>query len=165
MQDFTAGGAALAATPDVTAAPLIPFHLSMPVKSLQTARHFYGGLLGCPEGRSAEARVDFNFFGHHLVMHLEPDDASHKTTDISSDGVLTPCRHFGVVLPSAEWRILADRLQEGRAHFYSEPQTIFAGQVKEQQIMLVHDGCGNIVEFKGAPPHGLFSTAKAVGAS
>ena len=78
---------------------LTPFHISVPVSDLEAARRFYGGLLGCSEGRSAERRIDFNFFGHHLVTHLEPDDAAHGTTDIVSAGVKTPCRHFGLVLP------------------------------------------------------------------
>ncbi len=78
---------------------LSPFHLSVPVINLADTRRFYGELLGCAEGRSAECRIDWNFFGHHLVTHVEPDDASHKTTDVDSFGVMTPCRHFGVVIP------------------------------------------------------------------
>lgn len=137
-----------------------PFHLAIPVTDLRSARAFYGGLLGCQEGRSAEMRIDFDFFGHHLVTHVEPKDAAHKTTDIMSAGVLTPCRHFGVVLPQDEWHRLAERLETAGANFYSAPQTIHAGDVKEQQLMLVHDGCGNIVEFKASPPHGLFAISK-----
>jgi len=139
---------------------LMPFHLSVPVTDLVAARRFYGELLGCSEGRSAQERIDFNFFGHHLVTHVEPGDASHKTTDIVSAGVPTPVRHFGVVLPPEEWRTIADRLERGGANFYTRPQTVFPGEVKEQQIMLVHDGCGNIVEFKASPPHGLFAREK-----
>ena len=143
---------------------LTPFHLSVPVSDLVAARRFYGDLLGCSEGRSAQRRIDFNFFGHHLVAHLEPGDAAHETTNIVSAGVPTPCRHFGVVLPSDEWSSLAARLEHAGARFYSEPQTVFPGDVKEQQIMLVHDGCGNIVEFKATPPHGLFAREKNAGA-
>ena len=139
---------------------LTPFHLSVPVTDLPSARRFYGELLGCSEGRSADMRIDFNFFGHHLVTHVEPKDASHKTTDIDSFGVLTPCRHFGVVLPVDEWNRLADRLRAAKAHFYTEPQTVFPGEVKEQHIMLVHDDCGNIVEFKASPKYGLFQKEK-----
>ena len=140
--------------------PIMPFHISVPVTELAAARRFYGELLGCSEGRSAEKRIDFNFFGHHLVTHVEPEDAAHKTTDIDSFGVLTPCRHFGVVLPQDEWNRLADRLKAANAPFYTEPQTVFPGEVKEQQIMLVYDNCGNIVEFKASPPYGLFAKEK-----
>ena len=140
--------------------PLSPFHISVPVTDLVSARKFYGEMLGCAEGRSAERRIDFNFFGHHLVTHVEPTDAAHKTTTIVSAGVPTPCRHFGVVLPHAEWTRLADRLKAARAHFFLEPQTVFAGDVKEQSIMLVHDDCGNIIELKAEPPHGLFAKEK-----
>lgn len=142
---------------------ILPFHLSVPVTNLAAARHFYGQLLECNEGRSAEQRIDYNFFGHHLVTHVEPKDASHKTTDIDSFGVMTPCRHFGVVLPQDQFNHLADRLKAAGANFYFTPQTVFPGLVKEQQIMLVHDGCGNIVEFKANPPHGLFAKTKGEG--
>ena len=81
-------------------------------------------------------------------------------SDIESFGVLTPCRHFGVVLPQDQWSSLAKRLEAVGADFYTKPQTVFPGLVKEQQIMLVHDGCGNIVEFKANPPHGLFAKTK-----
>ena len=108
--------------------------------------------------RSAHSRVECNFFGHRLVLHLEPGDADYQTTNIDSDDVRTPCHHFGVVPQTDERRVLADRLIRGQADFYSEPQTIFAGQFKELQIMLEHDAFGNIVDFKGTPPHGLFTT-------
>lgn len=138
---------------------IMPFHLSIPVSDLTTARRFYGELLGCSEGRSADKRVDYNFFGHHLVAHLEPNDASHKTTDIDSFGIKTPARHFGVVVTHDEFQRLAKRLAKAKAHFYSEPQTVFPGEVKEQDIMLVHDDCGNVVEFK-ASKFGLFDKEK-----
>jgi uncharacterized protein len=137
-----------------------PFHLSVPVKDLASARAFYGDLLGCKEGRSAERRIDFNFFGHHLVTHVEPNDASHRTTTIDSAGVLTPCRHFGVVISADEWNKMADRLKAAKADFFTEPQVVFPGDVKEQSIMLVNDGAGNIVEFKSVPPGMLFATKK-----
>jgi extradiol dioxygenase family protein len=139
---------------------LMPFHLSVPITDLPSARRFYGELLGCTEGRSAEMRCDFNFFGHHLVAHVEPKDAGHKTTDIVSAGVPTPCRHFGVVVPPETFAAIEGRLRAAGANFYFEPQTVFPGDVKEQRIMLVHDGCGNIVEFKATPPHGLFARSK-----
>ena len=139
---------------------LAPFHISIPVTDLPTARHFYRDLLGCSEGRSAEMRCDFNFFGHHLVTHVEPEDASHKTTNLDSFGVKTPARHFGVVLPQDEWKAMAAKLELAHADFYTEPQTVFPGEVKEQQIMLVNDGCGNIVEFKASPPFDLFQKQK-----
>jgi extradiol dioxygenase family protein len=134
---------------------LSPFHLSVPGVNLADTRRFYGQLLGCTEGRSAECRIDWNFFGHHLVTHVEPGDASHKTTDVDSFGVMTPCRHFGVVLSHDDWERLADRLRAAGADFHTEPQTIFPGTVKEQSVMLIRDGSGNIVEFK-ASRHGLW---------
>ena len=86
-----------------------PFHLAFPVTDLAKARAFYGGLLGCSEGRSSEDWVDFNFYGHQIVAHLAPAEAGHKNTS-AVDGDNVPVRHFGVVLSMAEWQALADRL-------------------------------------------------------
>ena len=73
----------------------------------------------------------------------------------------TPCRHFGLVLPPEEWKVLARRLEEAQVDFYLTPQTFHAGLDTEQDCMLVHDGCGNIVEFKANPVHGLFGATDA----
>src|SRR3954464_15561470 len=81
------------------------FHLAFPVKSLAEARRFYGGLLGCPEGRSSDDWVDFNLFGHQIVAHLSPGEAGHRSTS-AVDGDNVPVRHFGVVLPMDEWQTL-----------------------------------------------------------
>ena len=135
-----------------------PFHLSVPVTDLASARAFYGELLGCKEGRSAVDRVDFDFFGHHLVTHVEPGDAAHQTTVVNSAGIPTPCRHFGVILPKDQWDAIVARLQGAGVAFFMEPQVIFPGEVKEQAIMLVGDGSGNIVELKSQPPERIFAT-------
>jgi extradiol dioxygenase family protein len=78
------------------------FHLAFPVTDLDKARAFYGGLLGCAEGRSAPEWVDFNFYGHQIVAHLAPDVAGHRTTS-KVDGDNVPVRHFGAILPMPEW--------------------------------------------------------------
>jgi mannitol/fructose-specific phosphotransferase system IIA component (Ntr-type) len=75
-----------------------PFHLSIPVPDLDRARAFYGEILGCAEGRSAQDRIDFDFFGHHLVVHVEPTEAAHHTAVVVSGGYPTPVRHFGVIV-------------------------------------------------------------------
>lgn len=134
-----------------------PFHLSVPVTDLKKARAFYSGILGCSEGRSADMRIDFNFFGHHLVTHVEPLEAAHPPCTIVSSGVPTPVRHFGVIVPEEQWKGLAARLQAAKADFFTEPQTVFPGEVREQFIMLVNDGCGNIVEFKSQPADRVFA--------
>ena len=138
--------------------PVSPFHLSVPVTDLASARAFYGGLLGCSEGRSADDRVDYDFFGHHLVMHVEPSDAAHRTTVIESSGIPTPCRHFGVILPQDQWDVIAARLCDAGVHFFMEPQVIFPGEVREQAILLVEDGSGNVVELKSQPAARIFAT-------
>ena len=87
-----------------------PFHLAFPVTSLETTRSFYGGLLGCPEGRSSAEWIDFDLYGHQIVAHLAPDEAGHRRTN-PVDGDSVPVRHFGVVLSMDEWSALAERLR------------------------------------------------------
>jgi uncharacterized protein len=124
-----------------------PFHLAFPVTSLDKARAFYGGLLGCPEGRSAADWVDFDLYGHQIVAHLAPSEAGHRNTS-AVDGDNVPVRHFGVVLPMGEWERLAERLRSAGVKFVIEPHVRFKGQVGEQATMFFLDTCGNALEFK-----------------
>lgn len=128
-------------------AALSPFHLAFPVTSLERARSFYGGLLGCPEGRSSPEWVDFDFFGHQIVAHLSPDEAGHRATS-AVDGHQVPVRHFGVVLTMPEWETLAERLRAAGTRFVIEPYVRFKGQVGEQATMFFLDPSGNALELK-----------------
>ena len=124
-----------------------PFHLAFPVTSLAKARAFYGGLLGCPEGRSSDDWVDFDFYGHQIVAHLAPEEAGHhKTSAVDGDDV--PVRHFGVVLSMDEWAKLAAKLTAAGTKFVIEPHVRFKGQVGELATMFFLDPCGNALEFK-----------------
>jgi len=123
------------------------FHLAFPVTSLAKARAFYGGLLGCPEGRSAEEWVDFDFYGHQIVAHLAPEETGHHATN-PVDGEDVPVRHFGAILPMEEWERLAHRLKAAGVRFIIEPQVRFKGEVGEQATMFLLDPCGNALEFK-----------------
>jgi len=133
--------------PSTNPAMLSPFHLAFPVHDLAAARHFYGETLGCPEGRSAPDWVDFNFYGHQIVTHLAPDETSlAQRNDVDGDAV--PVRHFGVVLPMAEWQALATRLQSQGIDFLIEPHVRFKGQPGEQATMFFLDPSGNALEIK-----------------
>jgi len=132
------------ATPIMTQ-PL--FHLAFPVDNLAKARAFYGGLLGCPEGRSSPEWVDFNFYGHQIVAHLAPDEVGHRSTS-AVDGDQVPVRHFGAILSMSEWQALADKLQQAGTRFIIEPHVRFKGLVGEQATMFFLDPCGNALEFK-----------------
>ena len=124
-----------------------PFHLAFPVNSLDKARTFYGGLLGCPEGRSSDSWVDFNLYGHQIVAHLAPLETGHQATGlVDGDDVLI--RHFGVVLSMEEWESLAKRLRQAGMEFIVDPHIRFKGQVGEQATMFFVDPCGNALEFK-----------------
>ena len=134
-----------------------PFHLAFPVHDLQAARAFYGGLLGCPEGRSSDAWVDFDLYGHQIVAHLAPGEAGHRATS-AVDGDDVPVRHFGVVLGMDAWQSLAGRLRAAGVAFVIEPHVRFAGEVGEQATMFFLDPSGNALEFKAfADPARLFA--------
>ncbi len=124
-----------------------PFHLAFPVDDLDAARNFYGGLLGCAEGRSSDQWIDFDFFGHQVVAHLAPDECSPTSTS-AVDGHAVPVRHFGVVLDWDVWQGMAERLAGAGIHFIIEPGIRFQGQVGEQATMFFLDPAGNALEFK-----------------
>ena len=129
--------------------PLPPFHLAIPVHDLAEARAFYGGVLGCPEGRSAAAWVDFDFFGHQLVCHQTASrgERSDRSTN-PVDGHDVPVPHFGAVLEMSAWEALASRLRAAKIRFEIEPQVRFKGQPGEQSTMFLYDPSGNALEFK-----------------
>src|SRR5512138_1717335 len=114
------------------------FHLAFPVRDLAEARAFYGGLLGCPEGRSSAEWVDFDFHGHQIVAHLAPAEAARPATN-AVDGEAVPVRHFGVILSLPDWERLAERLRAAGVCFIIEPQVRFGGQPGEQATMFVTD--------------------------
>jgi uncharacterized protein len=133
--------------PTSNPASLSPFHVAFPVHDLELARAFYGGTLGCPEGRSSEEWVDFNFYGHQIVAHLAPEEAGQvRRNTVDSHGV--PVRHFGIVLPLAEWEALAARLRAKGVQFLIEPYIRFRGQPGEQATMFFLDPSGNALEIK-----------------
>jgi hypothetical protein len=153
---WTAGRFALQGSGAMT---LPPFHLAFPVDDLAAARHFYGELLGCREGRSSDEWVDFDFHGHQIVAHLAPEVVRRRATN-PVDGEDVPVPHFGLVLPMDEWKLLAERLQNAGADFVIEPTVRFAGQPGEQSTMFFLDPAGNALEFKAfADPATLFSTS------
>jgi uncharacterized protein len=123
-----------------------PFHLAFPVHDLAAARAFYGDVLGCSEGRSSAAWIDFNLFGHQIVAHLS--DARESETHNPVDGHDVPVPHFGVVLDLAGFDALADRLIGAGVDFVIPPTTRFAGAVGEQKTMFFRDPSGNALEFK-----------------
>lgn len=136
-----------------------PFHLAIPVHDLAAARAFYGGLFGCPEGRSAPEWVDFDFFGHQLVAHLDPacrvEAAGHHN---QVDGKDVPVPHFGVVLDWQAWQDLSRRLTSAGVRFVIEPGIRFAGAVGEQATFFLYDPSGNALEFKAfRDPSRLFA--------
>lgn len=131
--------------------PLTPFHIAIQVRDIPEAREFYGGLLGCPEGRSAESWVDFNLFGHQFVCHRNPNlgkegkVAAHYNP-VDSHGVPVP--HFGVVLEMADWEQLAAKLKAAGVDFVIEPYIRFKGLPGEQATLFLLDPSGNALEFK-----------------
>ena len=117
------------------------------MRDLGEARSFYGDLLGCPEGRSSDEWVDFDFFGHQIVAHLSAGEGAHQAHN-EVDGEQVPVRHFGVILSMADWRKLADRLTVSGVPFVIAPDIRFEGQPGEQATFFILDPSGNALEFK-----------------
>jgi extradiol dioxygenase family protein len=140
--------------PTTNPAPLSPFHLAFPVHDLAQARRFYGGLLGCPEGRSSDEWIDFNFYGHQIVAHLAPGETGPAQRN-AVDGHGVPVRHFGIVLPLAEWTALSERLRAHGVQFVIEPYIRFKGQPGEQATMFFLDPSGNALEVKAFADIGM----------
>ncbi|MFN0007669.1 MAG: VOC family protein [Planctomycetota bacterium] len=125
----------------------LAFHVAFPVLDLASTRAFYGGLLGCREGRSAEDWVDFDFFGHQISAHLMPEACrASEAHDVDGDDV--PVRHFGLVLEWKAWHALRDRLVKSGVGFRIEPHLRFEGGPGEQATMFLVDPSGNALEFK-----------------
>ena len=138
---------------------LSPFHLAFPVDDLEAARRFYGELLGCPEGRSADHWIDFDLRGHQIVAHLAPEAAPRRASN-PVDGDEVPVPHFGLVLSMDEWSALADRLQGANVDFVIKPTIRFEGEPGEQATMFLLDPAGNALEFKAmADPAKLFAAS------
>lgn len=134
------------------------FHFAFAVHDLSSARDFYGGLLGCPEGRSDEHWVDFDLYGHQIVAHLDPagrpgraDRGAGEGRDAVKnevDGDHVPVPHFGLILGWEEWHALAERLRAAGVAFEIEPHIRFKGLPGEQATMFFRDPSGNALEFK-----------------
>lgn len=138
---------------------LRPFHLAFPVRDLAEARAFYGGVLGCAEGRSSDQWIDFDFMGHQIVAHLAPTAHKKDAAVNHVDGHGVPVPHFGVVLTLDDFEALATRMRVAGTHFDIEPYTRFAGEPGEQRTMFFRDPSGNAIEMKAfASLDTLFAT-------
>lgn len=137
--------------------PRPPFHLAFPIRSVEDARAFYGDLLGCREGRSAETWIDFEFFGHQLALHVRGQDSPDwGTTEVDAKAV--PLPHFGVVLDLDSWKTLADKLRAAQIEFVVDPYIRFEGETGEQATMFFRDPSGNAIEVKAfADLEGMFA--------
>ncbi len=122
------------------------FHLAFPVRDLDEARRFYGGVLGCPQGRSDVSYQDFDFFGHHLVAHIA--DADQPLHGGRFDGEAVPVPHFGMNLDRVSWESLARRLKDADVDFHEEPHLRLKGKPGQHVTMFLFDPSGNALEFK-----------------
>lgn len=127
---------------------LRPFHLAVPVDSLERCRTFYRDILELPEGRSSDHWVDFDFFGHQFVIHLQEKKAEENGSSNPVDGKNVPIPHFGVVLDMKTFKVFSEKLRQKNINFIIEPYIRFEGEVGEQATMFFKDPSGNALEFK-----------------
>ena len=125
---------------------LTPFHLAIPVHDIEEARKFYGVLLACSEGRSSDSWIDYNFFGHQLVIHLDENLKNSSFNNV--DGKEIPVPHFGLVLDWKDWQLLKDKLENAKLDFIVDPYIRFKGDIGEQATMFLLDPSNNALEFK-----------------
>jgi len=131
------------------------FHCSFPVRDLESTVAFYSGLLGCRAGRTEVDRIDFEFFGHHLVAQVSVEESSHRSVGVGKEAY--PLRHFGVLVSRQAFERLATRLQEAKVPFVIAPEVRHVGTVREQFTMFALDPSGNGIEFKSlADPANVF---------
>ena len=123
------------------------FHFAFNVTDLDAARRFYGGVLGCTEGRSTDTWVDFDFFSHQISLHLGEPFKTAVTGRVG--GVMVPMPHFGLALKLPDWQAMAKRLTDVGTEFVLKPQVRFEGQPGEQWTMFFCDPFGNPLEVKG----------------
>ncbi len=126
---------------------LSPFHIAIPVHNLEACRTFYREVLNCEEGRSSDHWVDFNFFGHQLVIHYKAKSLEDTTTN-AVDGKAVPVPHYGVVLDWDVFHTFAETLKQKDIQFIIAPYIRFEGLVGEQATMFFKDPAGNALEFK-----------------
>jgi extradiol dioxygenase family protein len=137
----------------------IPFHLALPVDDLDQAAAFYGDVLECPRGRSSPKWIDYDFFGHQLVVHKVAHEDLPSVARNAVDGHAVPASHFGAVLEWAQWDTLQERLQAAGIDYVIEPNTRFAERRGEQRTCFIRDPAGNYLEFKCfRNPEMLFAT-------
>jgi uncharacterized protein len=130
---------------------LTPFHIAVQVRDLAEARHFYGEILGCPEGRSAADWIDFNMYGHQFVCHVNRrlGPQGRLGSELNTvDGHGVPVPHCGVVLEARDWAQLVERLRRHDIEWVIEPCTRFANTPGEQSTLFIRDPTGNALEFK-----------------
>ena len=125
---------------------LPPFHLAIPVHDLEKAQDFYGNLLNCQKGRSSSQWIDYNFYGHQLVVHL--DENLNNNSFNTVDGKDIPVPHFGLVLDWKDWQLLKEKLETNKINFIVDPYIRFKGEIGEQATMFLLDPSGNALEFK-----------------
>ncbi|WKB80354.1 VOC family protein [Cellulophaga lytica] len=128
--------------------PIAPFHIAIPVHNLEECRNFYRDVLECPEGRSSDHWVDFNLFGHQLVIHYKPKTETEELHTNAVDGKNVPVPHYGVVLPWETFENFSEDLKAKGVTFVIEPYVRFKDEVGEQATMFFYDPAGNALEFK-----------------
>ncbi len=115
-------------------------HLSIPVRDLAEARHFYLHSLGCEAGRARDGSCDVWFYGMQVTLGDRGDDVV----------ALQPgtARHFGVTLGRPEFDAVVARLVDGGVAWLVPPSTDDEGLATEQTKAKIADPSGNVIELK-----------------
>lgn len=118
-----------------------PFHLSFCVADLQSARSFYGGVLGCKQGNSTATYVDFFFYGNQLTCHVAPERV-RRASEMGLDG-----NHFGAIVDARQFDALLAKLRAAKVEFLLDPERQAPDQ-RARRKMIFTDPSGNAIEIK-----------------
>ncbi|HVB91222.1 MAG TPA: VOC family protein [Acidimicrobiales bacterium] len=115
-------------------------HLSLPVRDLAEARHFYVHSMGCQAARERDGFCDVWFFGMQLTLQDRADEVAPLEPGSA--------RHFGVTLGRAEFDALVTRLVAHGVAWVAPPTTDAQGRRTEQTKAKLADPSGNVIELK-----------------
>jgi len=115
----------------------MPFHLSIGVADIKSAKHFYSQVLNCAIGRDNGAWFDVNFYGHQLTIHQTPEGKAAVTID-----------HFGPMLNKTAWLKVFEQCERHHIEFLLSPTIKNQEMENESGKFVVSDPAGNKLEFK-----------------
>lgn len=117
------------------------FHLAIPTHDLSLAKAFYSCAFGATIGREYPNYVIFNFFGHQVVTHFQPEAISQEVT-------MYP-RHYGIILAKREdFDHVYQMCQDAQVPFFEDLFERYSNKQGWHFSFFVSDPSNNLIELK-----------------